>query len=219
VLSLNASSSSQESPPQQPSCENNANPVFTADITDMSLISKITPPGAILSTGEVKSHSYLWIKDGSRVPVYAPTDMKLSSGAYYDEGEELIYMLVFEVSCEVRIKFDHIQEPVDAIRGALPSEPKFDTRVDMVSELIEFKAGDLVGHTTGTSVANNWDFGVYNTTLYPNPVTEGVANLEEVDKNADCGYDYFTSDKRAVYKNLFIVSIGSSESSIPYCSF
>jgi len=212
VISTSSSSS-------EPGCKNNANPVFSKDITDLSRISQITPPGTVFDNGDVTSHSYLWIVDGGQVPVYAPADMKLSTGAYYSENGLLGYILWFEVSCEVVIKFDHIEKPIDAIRNAFPSEPKFDTRDVEIEQVVTFKAGELIGYTTGTREANNWDFGVYNTAISPNPVTDGFSNLDDLDKSADCGYDYFAIDLRETYRKLFKLKIisGSSET-IPYCS-
>lgn len=193
--------------------------MFTADITDMNRISRITPPGTIFTNGSVvKSHSYLWIADGNDVPVYAPVDMELAAGAFLlEEGIEQ-YLLFFDVSCEVEIKFDHILNPVESIRNVFPKEPALTSQTSPPSVRVQFKAGELIATTSGTSGAHNWDFGVYNETLYPNPVTNEVANLEEIDKRADCGYDYFSPEKQQTYRNLFQVQIGGSYSAIPYCS-
>jgi len=218
LMSIRSTGSEGEPPPPTTSCTSNPTPVFTKDITDVSRISKITPPGTIFDNGVVKSHSYLWIKDGKKVPFYAPVDISLESGAYYEEGMGPQYLLFFAVSCEVGIKFDHILNPIDAITDVLPERPaQNDSRTTRPTATVSFKAGDLLGYTSGTSGAHNWDFGVYNTTLFPNPVTDGVENLEEIDKRADCGYDYFTASKRKAYKNLFEISIGGSSDSIPYC--
>ena len=202
-------------------CVSNTNPVFTHDITDVWRISQITPPGNISSDGGVTSHSYIDIADGKQVPVYAPVDMRLGNGAFYIENGLLGYILWFQVSCEVTIKFDHIAEPVDAIRIAFPSVPQSGTRDNILNEdgNAVLKAGDLIGHTSGTSEAHNWDFGVYNTSIFPNPVTSGIANLDDLDKGADCGYDYFSSELRQAYRDLFVydASMGSL-GIIPYCS-
>lgn len=211
--------SGHSSPPQK-TCTNNPSPVFTRDITDMTRISQITPPGTIFDAGQVvKSHSYVWIGDGGVVPVYAPVDMELSAGAHYTEQGVGQYLLFFEVSCEVEIKFDHILSPVESIRAVLAQEPGTDSRTNTPTEPVVFQAGDLIANTSGTSGAHNWDFGVYNTTLFPNPATDGVANLAEIDQRADCGYDYFSEGLRGIYRNLFIKEIGGSSAAIPYCDF
>jgi len=202
-------------------CVSNTNPVFTNDITDVWRISQITPPGNISSDGGVTSHSYIDIADGKQVPVYAPVDMRLGNGAFYIENGLLGYILWFQVSCEVTIKFDHIAKPIDVIKSAFPSEPQLGTRDNILNEdgNAVLKAGDLIGHTSGTSEAHNWDFGVYNTSIFPNPVTIDIENLEELDKWADCGYDYFSSELRQAYRDLFVydASMGSL-GIIPYCS-
>ena len=209
------------SPEPIKTCENNPQPIFTYDITDLSQIYQITPPGTIFDNGAVvKPHSYLWIKNNAEVPIYAPVDMKLAAGSYGrdKEGDKPGYILFFDVSCEVEIKFDHIDRPVDSIIKVLPQTPTLkDSRTTPATEKIKFKAGDLIAHTKGTSEANNWDFGVFNTTIYPNPVTNGIPNLNEIDKRADCAYDYFTPEKHEAYKNLFKIQIGGSSKAIPYC--
>jgi len=216
-LAINTSSSGT---PER-TCASNANPVFTSDITDVWRISQITPPGNISSDGGVTSHSYIDIADEKQVPVYAPVDMRLGNGAFYIENGLLGYILWFQVSCEVTIKLDHIAEPVDAIKIAFPSVPQSGTSDNILNEdgNAVFKAGDLIGHTSGTSQAHNWDFGVYNTSIFPNPVTNGIANLDDLDKGADCGYDYFSSELRQAYRDLFAynASMGSL-GIIPYCS-
>ncbi|MFT7507487.1 MAG: hypothetical protein ACI92I_000642 [Acidimicrobiales bacterium] len=206
-------------PIQIETCVSNSAPVFTHDITDVSRIYQITPPGTIFSNDVVKSHSYLWIEDGKKVPVYAPVDMNLSSGSYSSNGTVAHFLLFFKVSCEVEVKFDHILEPVQAIRDVLPAEPALnDSRTSAPADKVFFKAGDLVGYTPGNPGSHNWDFGVYNTTLYPNPVTKGVANLAEIDKRADCAYDYFTTEKKNTYRDLFLTEIGGSSKAIKYCA-
>ncbi len=219
ITSSNENTTQQNPPvPEEPTCLSNPSPIFTSHITDMSRIVQITPPGTIFADGTVKSHSYLWNKDSNQVPLYAPADMTLASGAHYIEGGISQYLLYFQVSCEVGVKFDHVFFPIDAIRNVFPQDPKSDTRTNPPSEAVSFSAGDVIGYTPGNPASHNWDFGVYNTTIYPNPVTEGVANLEEVDKRADCAYDYFTPTLRQVYKDLFITEIGGSTQSIPYCT-
>lgn len=204
--------------PPTTACASNPAPIFSHDITDISRISQITPPGTIFDNGIVKSHSYLWIEDGKQVPLYAPIDMKLAAGSYYTQGSVSHFLLFFQVSCEVEIKFDHVLDPVQAIRAVLPTEPVLnDSRTKAPSEFVSFKAGDIIGYTPGNTQSHNWDFGVYNTTVYPNAITNGVEHLEDIDKRADCAYDYFDSSKAERYRDLFLVEIGGSSRSIPYC--
>ena len=202
--------------PKQSSCISNPNPVFTADITDLTKISRITPPGSVNpGDGFVTAHSYIWIEGSGVVPIYAPVDMTLGMGGLYTEsGNPAQYILFFGVSCEVSIKLDHIDNPIEQIKNVLPKTPKTnDSRTDDVSSVIGFKAGDLLGYTGGTGEEHNWDFGVYNETK-PNFLLDGE---QYEDGTADCPYDYFTEDKKTVYYNLFVSGKGYGPPPTTFC--
>jgi len=206
-----------EPEPKQSSCRSDPNPVFTADITDLTKISMITPPGSVNpGDGFVTAHSYIWIEGSGVVPIYAPVDMTLGMGGLYTEsGNPAQYILFFGVSCEVSIKIDHFDNPIEQIKNVLPTTPKInDSRTDDVSSIIEFKAGDLLGYTGGTGGAHNWDFGVYNETK-PNFLS-GDEQYKGDDK-ADCPYDYFTEDKKTVYYNLFVGGKGYGPPPTSFC--
>lgn len=201
-----------EPEPEQSSCASDPNPVFTADITDLTKISKITPSGSVNpDDGFVTAHSYIWIAGSTAVPIYAPVDMTLGMGGLYIEPPSPAhYILFFGVSCEVSIKIDHFDSPIEQIKNVLPNIPKInDSRTDDPSSSIKFKAGDLLGYTSGNVESHNWDFGVYNETK-PNFISD-------VDPNADCPYDYFTEDKKTVYYNLFVGRTGGGSPPTTYC--
>jgi len=203
--------------PKQSSCISDPSPVFTADITDLTKISRITPPGSVNpGDGFVTAHSYIWIESNEAVPIYAPVDMTLGMGGLYTEsGNPAQYILFFGVSCEVSIKLDHFDDPIEQIKNVLPKTPKIDdSRTDDVSSIIEFKAGDLLGYTGGTVQAHNWDFGVYNQTK-PNFLS-GDEQYKGDDK-ADCPYDYFIEDKIAVYYDLFVSGTGFGPPPTTFC--
>lgn len=184
--------------PPKPNCTGNPSPVFTHDITDMSKVQYIVPPPTMGAGPSLKPHSYIGT-DHARVPVYAPTDMTVQDGAYSVGGP---YMFDFKVSCEVTVRFGHMTDPVDALKKLLPSEPATDSRTNELSP-IHFKAGELVGYTTGTDRAGNWDYGVYNTSVtnrYANdPNWGGSATYT----TAVCPFDYFTADLKAAYASKF----------------
>ncbi|MBI4177347.1 MAG: hypothetical protein HY516_03175 [Candidatus Aenigmarchaeota archaeon] len=189
-------------------CVNNTNPVFTADVTDTDTIKAVTPPR------NEKTHSHIWIKGGKKVPVYAPVDAKLTAGSKYLEGGELNYLLFFDVSCEVEVKFDHLEELVPALAKLFPDPPKTDTRTDYLTS-VELKAGDLIGYTTGTPQANNWDFGVYNEAKLNH--LNGKAGYAELDWRAGCPYDYFEADKKKFYYSLFASKTGDGAPPTDFC--
>lgn len=187
-------------------CISNPDPVFSHDITDLSKVKFITPPGSIEQYGGekvLKSHSYVII-DG-RVPVYAPVDSTLYQGSYYIEEGENQYSLFFDVSCEVFYLFDHIWEPVGKLRAALPSEPSIDTRTTEVRNPVEVKAGELVGYTTGTVYSHHFDFGVYDRNRKNDLSLFSSENLKLFDREyqALCPYDVFSEEKRLNYYSKF----------------
>ena len=202
----------------KPACVSNVSPVLTADVTDLSRISQITPPGVVMTGNVLKSHSYLWIADGEKVPVYAPVDMTLVSGVYVQHADgNLDFGLIFQVSCEVELRFGHITHPLDQIRAALPTEPQInDSHDKQIPTPIQFKAGDIIAYTSGTGQAHNWDFGMYNTER-PDPDAKQYAGATPKDVRANCPYDYFTLKKRSTYRSMFNNEIGSGVLTIHYC--
>lgn len=186
-------------------CQKNPNPLFPQLITDLTKVQMITPPGSIEEGQQqkiMKTHAYIVVKE--RVPVYAPVDSDLYKGAFYTEEEMNQYSVFFNVSCEVYYMFDHIQEPVDKIKLALPQQPSTTTQTSSVSPLIAFKAGELIGYTTGTKNAHHFDFGVYNRTMnnglnksYPD------INFYSRDYLAICPFIVFHQQNKDKYTQLF----------------
>jgi hypothetical protein len=192
-------------------CESNANPVFTADITDLSKVVYITPPVTVQS-GDLKTHGYLHMSE--KASVYVPADAVLYEGAFYKEEGKGQYSLFFRVSCEVTFMFDHILEPIDEIVAAFPKEPAADSRTKNPKEKISFKAGDLIGTRAGTISGDTWDFGVYNLTK-TNPYRDAKYEVSDSPryKNAVCPFEYFGAKQKAEYKKLMKDSYGKPYSS------
>lgn len=175
-------------------CQSNPSPVFTNGITDISRINYIGPPPTMGAGPSLKTHSYIGT-DHARVPVYAPATMTLESGSHYAGGP---YMMEFRVSCEVKVRFGHITEPVEAIKKLLPTEPKQDSRTEELAPIV-FAAGDLVGYTTGTDVAGNWDFGVYNSTVRNRYADDPSWSNSTTYTTAVCPFDYFHVSLKSAY--------------------
>ena len=182
-------------------CERNENPIFTNHITDLNRIETIAPPGSV-SDETIVQHSYIFIRQGGPVrgvPVYAPVDSELVNVTWYGEGGEEQYLLTFQVSCEVWIRLDHVNEPVEAIQAVQPATLGIDTRDGArVSPAVQFEAGELIGYSSG----GVWDFGVYNTSrpnVFANPArTQRTAQV----KYGDCPYDYFAEPLKGQYYAL-----------------
>lgn len=182
----------------QANCQSNPNPVFTNDITDISKVNYIGPPPTMGAGPSLKTHSYIGT-DHVRVPVYAPATMTLESGSHYVGGP---YMMEFRVSCEVKVRFGHITEPIEAIKKLLPTEPKTDSRTEELSPVV-FPAGEIVGYTTGTDLAGNWDFGVYNSIVRNRYADDLNWNNSTTYTTAVCPFDYFTASLRSTYFSKF----------------
>lgn len=189
-------------PPQiQPvaGCQSNSSPVFSKHITDTSKINYIAPPPTLGAGPSLKAHSYIGT-DHARVPVYAPVDMALISGAHYVGGP---FALIFKVSCEVELRMGHITEPISEVKSVFPAEPSSSSVDEKIDHEISFKAGDLIAYTTGTSAAGNWDFGVYNSSKPNRYASDSAWNWSKVHTTAVCPFDYFTASLKSAYTSKF----------------
>ncbi len=203
-------------------CESNPNPTFTTAFTDLTKIQSILPP-IVISAERFKNRSYISIaQDGDggffEVPIYAPADSTLKSITYFtqpaldDRDREILmelYVLEFQVSCEVTFGFDHVDRLVGAIADVAPVEPAKDTRDAAVAVNVPVKAGDLIGYTRGTPRAHNWDFVVINQ-ANASTNANGFANPARYQTQGDlqslaagaCGYDYFPAEIRSQFYAL-----------------
>ncbi len=186
-------------PTPTPNCIN-TNPTLIADITDFYKIRKITAPGSPSSEGP-KGHSFIWT-EYQRVPLYVPLDAVLDAGSYGKDKPDspAQYLLTFDVKghCNFKFRFDHVDEPIESVRQNMPAIPSVsDSRTNPVANRIEFKAGELIGYTSGTMQAGNWDFGLYN-------MAQKGALAESYGMHAYsvCWPDFYSSEKRTQYRNL-----------------
>ena len=183
-------------------CVSNTTPVFTEDITDLNQVSQIIEPPSLVGGTDLKTHSYLFT-DLNRVPVYAPVDMVLDNGSFYQEGNDGgEYLLEFEVSCEIRIRFDHVTEPIDDIRNEFSDTPADTSQTNQVENRVEFAAGDIVGYTTGT-IYGVWDFGVYNSEVENQFADDPEWDDSPVYTTAICPYDFYAGTQRSTFYDLF----------------
>lgn len=184
-----------KTPESKQKCTSNPSPTFTQDITDMSKVRYIVPPPTMGSGPSLKPHSYIGT-DGQNVPVYVPAAVTLKSGSHSIGGP---YTIEFQVSCEITMRFGHVTNPVDAIKNLLPKEPQQGSQTQELSP-ISFAAGELIGYTTGTSQAGNWDFGVYNSTASNRYANDSDWNNSSVYTTALCPFDYFAPALKSIYQ-------------------
>lgn len=190
-------------------CKSNSKPEFSADITLLSKISYLTPPVTVQGD-DLKTHGYIHLAHdkSEKVPVYAPAEARAYEGAYYDVNSGPLYVLFFEVSCEVRFMIDHIAEPVEKIIKELPEAPA-DSSQGIKFGPVKFETGELIGYVGFTEGSKNWDFGVYNSE-YKNPYRDKKYESSDSFRylNAICPYEYFSKESKANYKKLFTDSYG-----------
>ena len=198
-------------------------PIFTHPVIDIELIGKTMPPG-LASTGMLKPHGYFFVKRGGEssggeadwsgyprsVPVYAPITSWLRtvhpyrSGAYGNQAPEppIEYMLIFEVSCEVYYKLDHLAPLPDVIKEAGPFPMGESTQLNTP---LKIEGGELVSYWSGVNPGGNVDLGVYNTTIertYANQ-SRYADGWHDAWLNEDCPFDYFPEKLRKKYYELF----------------
>ncbi|PIR84032.1 hypothetical protein COU18_01335 [Candidatus Kaiserbacteria bacterium CG10_big_fil_rev_8_21_14_0_10_51_14] len=182
----------------QSGCTSNVNPRFTHSFSDLSTIDALNPIGGI--GGGSPGRSYIGVKEGMEAPVYAPLDAILQTIIYVDRGAGYgEYGLLFRVSCEVTILFDHIDRLSDKLKPYAPATPAASSKTQDGKELnLQIKAGELLGYSNGTELARTFDFLVINyakKNAYINP------KRWEWDQAlyGTCPYDYFTPDLKAQY--------------------
>jgi hypothetical protein len=182
-------------------CISNPKVVFTNDFTDGEKISSVEP--TIITPGNSRHRAWLNISSG-KVPVYAPVDSELVNGVYKNARGALDYDLHFQVSCEIWYLINHITEPVDKIKNAFPSTPQTDTRENgPFKQSIKVKAGELLGYTTGTPTAHNFDFGVFDLKHENAGLPADKGSNYGKEKNFICPFDVLPeSVKKSYYAKI-----------------
>ncbi len=186
----------------------NCPPIFTNEFTDFSKINAFGSIGSI--TGASRGRSYIEIKEGENVPVYAPVDATLISVIYAYRGPEADhgeYGFLFDAGCGVSFLLDHLDSVSEELKEYAPEEPSRSTATsDRIS--VPIKGGTLLGYTDGTPGARTFDFLVLdeeNENFYINPQRwEWEQSLYSV-----CPYDFYEDDlKEKYYQKIGIVNAG-----------
>ena len=199
----------------------NPQPMFTSPIIPMELILHTVPPGTAAS-GMLKPHGYFFVKHDDSwsgggwsdyprsVPVTAPITSWLRqvypyrSGTYGKDVMEppIEYMLIFEVSCEVYYKLDHLGPLSDTIEAIGPFPVGESTRL---STPLKIEGGELVSYWSGVNPGGNVDIGVYNTTEERTFVNQNRYSDGHHDPwlYEDCPFDYFNEELSEKYHAMF----------------
>lgn len=186
-------------------CVSNPNPKFTYDVTQEDKILKITPPSLVAN--KLQDRAFLWIDQSkaTKIPIYSPVDADLVRGIYkmrITQGQETIdYDLHFQVSCEIWFFINHISDPEDKIKKFFPKTPATNTTSEnytKFSPLLHFTAGELIGYTTGTVQAHNFDFAVFDLN-HTNKLIGESGGIDARFKNFICAFDLFPQDLKSKY--------------------
>lgn len=211
--------------PDPTGCTSNPRPVFTHAYTDLDQIDFINP--TIVTSGNwLKNRQYhKVITDADNkaplVAVYAPVDSTATGITHYLGMMQLWdgttmelpqFDIRFEATCEVGFWFDHISELAEPFASLADPDPALDTRDAETPISVAVRAGDLIGHTSGTEPAHTWDFIVVNSSIMNHYANQ--ARYEQVSElvsllHADCPFDYFEEPLRS----LFRARIGSWQGS------
>ena len=185
-------------------CNSNTKIAFPNDFTDVNKISSVEP--TIITPGNPRHRAWLNIQSG-KVPVYAPVDSELVNGVYKDARGAIDYDLHFQVSCEIWYLINHVTEPVEKVKNLFPAIPQTDTRIGSpFKQTIKVKASELIGYTTGTPVAHNFDFGVFDLNHENEglPADSGATYGKE--KNFICPFDVLSENLKKSYYSKIIAS-------------
>lgn len=188
-------------------CVSNPKLSFTNDFTEIDKISLVNP--TIVTVGNSRHRAFLNIDTSktSKVPVYAPVDSELIGGVYKNAKGALDYDLHFQVSCEIWYLINHVTEPVEKIRKVFPDLPQTDTRdAPVLKEIIKVKAGELIGYTSGTPTAHNFDFAVFDLNHVNEGLSVDIGSNYGKEKNFICPFDVLPeSIKKGYYSKILML--------------
>ena len=188
---------------------------FTHSIFDTSLVSHITPLGE-LNGGyeEVQTIAGAMINlkpeafaNGKEIEVRAPTNMALESYAYFrspNDGQ-LNWALIFRISPELLIKFDHITRTTQKIIDGTTTTPKDNSREEYPRNRVFLTAGEVFAYTSGTSMAHNWNIYLTDTRHKNNFINSQRFTADDAGRKmltAVCPFDFYSDEMKAGFLDL-----------------
>ena len=186
-------------------CISNPKPIFTSSFTDITKIRSLSQIGsnALFNPG-AQARSYITIRGGEVVPIYAPINSTVTMIAYsnkfYPDFVRPEYRLDMKASCEVTYSFDHIVSIVEKLQKQAPKTPA-NKSSEGIYVSIPIQAGELLGYTSGTVQAKTWDFVFINSAHNTFHINQDRW-ISDYSKHNDCPYDYFTDDLKDEYYSL-----------------
>ncbi len=153
------------------------------------------------------------------IEVYAPTDMQLVAYAHtiMESEPEPDWSLYFKINEDVSLILHHIKNVNPKITDVVGNTPKRnDSRTTDIRwpQEIKFKAGEVIGTTTGTSQAKNWNIYFHDKRIKNQFINqkryEGSGFGKDVGNrllSASCIFDYYQDEK---LKNDFYALLGTT---------
>lgn len=185
--------------------------LFTAHIFELDKIDRIYPLGN-LNGGYDESTGLTvplaWIKssvisEGGKVAIYAPTDMDMQYYAYYQfDTDPAEWALTFTINSNLTLRLDHVSEVTQEIMDGTTSTPVESSAGLPPTTALSFTAGELLGYTTGTYQANNWNVMLYDsahTNIFVNQERYEVDSVGEFLRTAVCPWDQYDDEMKAEY--------------------
>lgn len=210
---VTASSQARTNPYLGVPCVSDPNPKFTHDLTEAEKIAKVTPTSLVAAKSQDRSFLWIDMSKTDKVPIFAPVDADLVRGVYKISKtvDTIDYDLHFQVSCEVWFFINHISEPIDKIKSQFGDKPANATNnLTSVNPPMQFKAGELIGYTTGTAQAHNFDFAVFDLN-HANKLVGELSSTDSRFENFICPFDLFPGNlKNEYYKKLDLALISES---------
>lgn len=189
-------------------CKDDPNAKFTHDFTEPSKLKVIEPP--VIDGSNIRDRSWPTIDTAKadKVAIYAPADVKLTSGIYkiaHEGASTYDYDLWFELSCQRWFFINHITDPVDKVRKLFPDKPNVPTSGSAtanrspVSPPVSFTSGELLGYTSGTEGPHNFDLGVFDNNHTNTLPSSYPVQGDSREKHFICSFDLFPDAVKAQY--------------------
>ena len=87
-----------------------------------------------------------------------------------------------------------------------PGTPRADSRTDLFDTQLEIAAGELVGNTTGSTNAHNWNFAVYDSSEKNYLWETGTFNALPKYFTQVCPFRHYDPSMAQAYEELFTLS-------------
>lgn len=189
--------------------------VFTHAIIDPSTLSFITPLGELNGgyeeaqtiAGVMLNFKQEAVTSNKEIEVKAPTDMTLESYSWhnvpYAPGSN--WALIFRLSNDLTIKFDHISRASDTIKTVTEASSKDSSAEISPKQRLTVKAGEVIGYTFGTVPAHNWNIYLFDSRHKNSFINQKRYEGSGTGKkliNAKCVFDFYANDLKNSYLSL-----------------